>query len=386
MSDNSFDELKSAADKGGAAAVLDRLVEKLKKEEAFHELLQARLMQCRYQLGLPVAQPPVLDKLHEPLRTQVEDAYVAAYREVGMGLLRAGRLREGWMYLRPLGDAAAVAQELEKIEPDDENVDELVEIAVHEGVAPKRGFQILLKEYGICNSITMYESAMHHRSVEDQQQVVELLVDYLHHELKESLAAEITRQEGTAPAEGSIAEMVAERDWLFTDNAYHIDTSHLHSVVRFSRLVDNPAVLAKVIDLCEYGRRLAPQFQYQTEEPFADVYADQQRFFEALIGRNADEAVDYFRHKAQTLPPEEHGLGPAEVYVALLARLGRDAEAMQAAAELLPPQAPLTGFAPSLVELATRTGNFQGLMEACRKRDDVLGFAAGLVECQLSKS
>jgi len=33
-----------------------------------------------------------------------------------------------------------------------------------------------------------------------------------------------------------IARLIAERDWLFADEAYHIDLSHLASVVQLSML------------------------------------------------------------------------------------------------------------------------------------------------------
>lgn len=386
MSVNSFDELKSVAAQGGVEAVLEHLINKLRNEQSIHEMLQVRLMQCRYRLGLPVAQPPVLDKLEEPLRTQVEDAYVNAYREAGQLLLEAGRVREAFMYLRPLGDTAELAEAINHIEPNDENLDEIVEIAIHEGLAPRRGFELVLRDYGICNAITMYESAMYDKPLEQQQQVVQLLVDSLHEELLASLSSEIARQEGSQPKGQSILDLVADREWLFTDDSYHIDTSHLHSVVRFARVADDPAVLAKAIDLCEYGKRLSPQFQYQTEEPFADVYGGQQRFFEALVGHSVEENLAYFREKAETLSPEEHGTGPIEVYVALLSRLGRHDEAMEAAINLLPADARMLGFAPSLVELASRTGNYAGLMQVCEKRNDVLGFAAGLVESQLAST
>ncbi len=386
MSVNSFDELKSVAQQRGVEAVFEHLIEKLRQEKSIHELLQVRLMQCRYQFGLPVAQPPALDKLDEPLRTKVEDGYISAYREAGQLLLESGRIREAFMYLRPLGDTAELAEALNRIEPDDENLDEIVEIAIHEGLAPRRGFELVLHEYGICNAITMYESTMYDKPLEQQQQVIELLVNNLHEELMATLSSEIARQEGTQPSGNTIAELVSDRDWLFTDDAYHIDTSHLHSVTRFARVADAPAVLTQAIDLCEYGKRLAPQFHYHTEEPFADVYDSQQRFYQTLIGHNVEEGLAYFREKAETLPVEEHGTGPVEVYVALLSRLGRDQEALEAASKLLPADARLTGFAPSLVELASRTGNYAGLMEACEKRNDVLGFAAGLVESQLASA
>ncbi len=216
----------------------------------------------------------------------------------------------------------------------------------------------------------------------DQRDVAALLIERLHRELLENLKAEIGREEGAEPAEDSIAALVADRDWLFLDDAYHIDTSHLHSVVRFARLVDDPEAIRKAIDLTEYGRRLSAQYQFQTEEPFSDTYESHARFFGALVGQNVEEALEYFGEKAKNLSQEEHGTGPAEVYVALLARLGRHAEALEAAGQLPPPNQQLSGFAPSLLELAREARDYDTLRRLCRERGDVLGFTVSLVEAQ----
>src|SRR5207247_9408454 len=116
---------------------------------------------------------------------------------------------------------------------------EFVQLAVHEGLAPRRGFETVLASYGICNAITMFDSTMYGRPLAQRQQVAALLVRTLHRELTSNLKAEIARQEGNQPKEQSRSELVAERDWLFLEDAYHIDTSHLHSVVRFARVLED---------------------------------------------------------------------------------------------------------------------------------------------------
>ncbi len=70
--------------------------------------------------------------------------------------------------------------------------------------------------------------------------------------------------------------------------------------------------------------------------------------------------------------------GPAEVLVGLLARSGRWRQAFEASAEFLPGESRVTGFAPSLLELATRAGCHDRLIEISRDRQDALGFTAGL--------
>ena len=59
-------------------------------------------------------------------------------------MLAEGKLREAWMYLRPVGDKAIVAQALAKIEPTDDNVQDLIEIGLHEGVAPALSRRLVL--------------------------------------------------------------------------------------------------------------------------------------------------------------------------------------------------------------------------------------------------
>ena len=95
----------------------------------------------------------------------------------------------------------------------------------------------------------------------------------LHDDLLRNLQSEIAKQEGTPPREATIRELVADRDWLFASDNYHIDTSHLHSVVRFARQVTDVPTLRLAADLTEYGRRLSSQYQYPGEEPFTDSQA-----------------------------------------------------------------------------------------------------------------
>src|SRR5688572_24667313 len=122
-----FDELETQIESGGIGAAFSRLAERLRGERKYHELFDARLMESRHRLGLPVILTASLDDLPEPERTEVEQAYLDACREVGNLLLAEGRIREAWMYLRPVGDKAAVAAALEKIPPGAENFEEIIE-------------------------------------------------------------------------------------------------------------------------------------------------------------------------------------------------------------------------------------------------------------------
>jgi len=380
MSQNTFDRLQDQLSQTGADAVFQALVVQLKSDKKFHELFDTLLMQTRHRLGLPVILNVALDDLAEPLRTQVEDAYLAACREVGTLLLEEGKLREAWMYLRPLGDKAIVAAALEKSEPNEETLQDVIEIALHEGVAPALGYQLVLKNYGTCNAITMFESAMLSRPRADQQAAAGLLLRHLHGELLANVRADIERQEGKPPKESTLATLAHDRDWLFQDNNYHVDTTHLNATVRFARLLEDPALLELAYDLTDYGRKLGGQFQFAGDEPFADNYPSHGLFFAAQLGRQVDEALAYFRSRAQSVSVEEQGTAAAEVYIALLARLKRYPEAIDATVECIPAGARSSGFAPSLFDLSRLAGNYDRLLGVCRERGDLVGFTAGLVE------
>lgn len=382
-SETSFDELQEELLTHGVDAALASLAERLRVASEYHDLFDVRLMQARRRLGLSVIQGQNLDDLEEPLRTRMEEAYLEACREVGHLLMAQGRVREAWMYLRPVGEKTETAAALRKIVPDESNTDQIIEVALHEGVAPALGFELVLANYGTCNAISMFDAQMHGRPRGQRQEVAGLLVRHLHSELLRSLRADSQRKQGKEPTETTIRELIADRDWLFQNDNYHIDTSHLSAVVRFALQIDEPADLRLALDLTEYGRRLSSQYQYAGNEPFVDSYPSHALFFQALLGENVAAALDYFRGRAENFIGDDSMTTPAEVYVALLSRLGRHAEALDACASLLSPQARTSGFAPSLIELARQSGNYQRMMEICKSRADLIGFAAGLVEHQL---
>lgn len=379
--DDTFNELAEAAASQGIGAATARLAERLRHQEQYHELFDVRLLEARLKLGLPAILIQGLDDLAEPLRTRMEDAYLEACREVGHLLLADGRVREAWMYLRPVGDRADVAAALERITPDDGTTDQIIEVALYEGVHPRLGFELLLKTHGLCNSITTFDAQMHQRPREQRQAVAELLVRQIHGDLTRNLRDVLAKKQGRPPQGETIAELIADRDWLFDDNEYHIDTSHLAAIVRFALVLDSAEPLRLAIDLTEYGRRLGPLFQYPGQEPFVDTYPTHALFFRALVGDDVDAGVEYFRSRAEALTDADQGPAAAEVYVALLARLGRLDDALEAAARLLA-GARTSGFAPTVLELAQRSGNYPRLMEISRERGDLLGFVMGLAASQ----
>jgi tetratricopeptide (TPR) repeat protein len=379
MAATPFDELEADLRTGGAEAALTQLAEWFRNEQDYHGLFDTRLMQARRRLGLPIILTTPLEDLAEPLRGAVENAYLEACREAGWLLWNAGKLREAWPYLRPLADNVAVAQAIARIEPNEENRASLIEIALHEGVAPGYGFKLVLDHYGACNAITTFDAEMPRHSRVEQQIAAAHLVRRLHEDLLTNVRADVARQEGNPPNETSLDDLLRERDWVFANNNYHIDTSHLSAAVRIARVVEAPDVLRLAWNLTRYGRQLAATFQFAGDEPFGDVYPSHGLFFAAQLGEQVDEALTYFQQKARQSEVDEDRIAAAEVVVVLLVRLRRYAEAFEAHEQLIPPRARTTGFAPTLLELSRLAGDYDRLMRVCRERGDLLGFAAGLV-------
>jgi hypothetical protein len=379
-----YDALAQELSRGGAEAVLARVAALLREQKKYHELFEVLKMQTRRRIGLPVLYADAGDSLSDEQRTKLEDGLIAACREVGALLVKEGQIREGWMYLRPVGDKAEAARLLGEIEAGEENYEDLIEVCLHEGIDIGRGYGLVLENFGTCNAITTYDNTVARRPRAEQAPAAKQLLHRVHSDLVGSVGTDIARQEGQQPAEKTLKGLIADREWLFQDNSYHLDTTHLAATVRVARVLSDPADLRLALDLTEYGRRLSQQFQYQGDEPFAELYPASALYFQALLGENVDEAVRYFQNKAEMLDPQYHGAAAIETYIDLLNRLGRTKEALAAAVGFAPKLGlgsiqPL-GTAPSLVELAQKAGEFQPVIEHCKSKDDLLGYAAALVQ------
>jgi hypothetical protein len=380
MSPELFDQLREQLDRDGVEATLGELLESLRNQKQFHPLFDAYLLRARFRADLPIISTTSLDDLPEPLRGRMEEAYLDACREVGHLLLAEGRIAEAWHYLRPVGDREAVAQAIARSDPGEEQLQEVIDVALQGGVAPEQGIRLVLDHWGTCNAITMFEQSHVQWSPPQKESAAIRLVGRVHEELLQNLRADIAKREGSEPESSSITELLADREGLFTEDNYHIDTSHLNAVVRFARFIDKLEPLGQALELTEYGRRLASLYQFPGEEPFAEVFPSHGLFFRALLGQDVEEALAFFRQKAEEYPASEYSSAVVEVYVSLLARVGRPDEALAASLEMLSPEAPASGLAPGPFELAERSGHYDALLEACQRRGDLVGYTAALVQ------
>lgn len=378
-----FDDLGKSPPESAA----DQLVALFKRERQPFELFEAMKMRTRLSLGLP----PVAHESHPPLpestQRKLEDGLLEACRATGMMLLDLGRIREGWMYLRPVGETAMVARRIAKIPVTEENAEDFINVLLHEGVDVGRGFAMLLERNGTCNSITTFEQILLDRPKDQQRAAATILLKHLYRELLENVRGDLSRRDQQAPAENlTLGQLITNRPELLADGAYHLDTSHLGATVRFARVVDNPAEWEMAWELAEYGRRLNPQLQYPGEEPFHDVYPMHASYFGVLLNRDRVIGLELFAQKARTLDVQEHGTAAIETYIDLLDRIGEPRQALQNALAMIPQEVPLARIIGWLIDLAHRANGTTDLMEYCRKRNDPLAFTAALTSSRALKS
>lgn len=378
MSSSDFELVESSFHRGGVPAALQTLADELLRQQKYHELYRARKMQVRQRLGLALLDDDPEEVLSESQRMRLEEELTAVCREIGSLLMGSGKAYDGWMFLRAAGAKDLAKSLLDKIETTEDNREELIEVAMREGVDVARGFTLVIENYGCCNAITTFDSEVARHGRSDRQAAAAIITRVLHRDLLANVRRDIERQEGTASQGDTLAALIADRPWLFGEMSYHIDTTHLASVVRFARLTQDPAVLRLAVDLTEYGRRLHSQFQYPGDEPFGETYLASGKFFRSLLGEQVDDALAYFKSKAETLDIPHHGTAPAEVYVDLLARLGRPGEALAVALKMLADQPQQLGIAPSLLELSRAAGDYQAVQTFCRERGDLLGFTTAM--------
>ncbi len=375
MNDDTFDLIEQAVHSSGPESGLDLLAARLKTEKQYPLLFEARMMQKRYALGLPLIQIGSLDDVPDEKRVAYEQAFTEAAREIGSLFLADGDIQHAWPYFRALGDRAPVAEAIEKVDASHEELEGIIQLALDERVYPRKGFELLLDHYGLCRAITYFEQ---YPDPKTREECAMLLVRTLHHELIESLRRAIIQRERHAPDTGSVPALIDGRDWLFGDMDYYVDTSHLIAVIRFALDLHDIEVLRLAVELCGYGAHLSPQFKYKVEPPFDDVYVDHAMYLRALLGEDVDAVIAHFHKKIMDNDPSVTGSAPAQVLVALLVRLKRYQEAIQISVEHLN-EIPAEQLAcPPVLQLCQLAGDYPLLRKLARERGDLLGFAAGL--------
>lgn len=392
----------------GPEAMLETLAGSLAARHRWHALFDLRMVEARQRLGLPLTGD--VGPLAEAARERLDERSLAACREVGWPLLAEGQVAAAWMYLRAAAAPDEVARRLAELadrvmppadaagsgcdsgdDSDDEETQrfaqEILGVALWESVDPALGLALVLRTQGTCNAVTAYEQAVSRLPAVRQAPAARVLVDHLHAEVVRNLAFDLSQRGlDTAAAAASDTPLVALLEaagGLVGDPSLHVDVSHLQSVLRIARVCTDEATLRRAWELAVYACRLPDDVTYPGEPPFEQVGEASRLFFGAQLGRDVAEATAFFRQAALAGDPLDAGTLPADTLVLLLHRVGRDAEALQAAVDRPRDGGPpsgmqAAGMLPSLVELAASSGQWDMLLEACRRHGDEITFAATL--------
>jgi hypothetical protein len=381
MSASIYEELVDLDAAQPSAAVLDRLVDRLRNEKRYHKLFDALCLRRKAELGLPLFRPASLADVPRELRGKMEETYAAAAREVGQLFLDTGDIPSAWMYFQVIKEHEPVRAAIDRLPVPDQSTPEsepIIRIALYEGVHPERGLQWMLKLHGTCSTITSLDQASRNLAGPQRQACAAVLVRSLASDLRENVERQVRNKLAMLPPGQSLRELMAGRDWLFAGGNYHIDVSHLNSVVRFARSLESPADLELALQLAEYGAQLDPQLQYADEPPFEEFYAAHVQFFRALLNRDRPAAIGYFRDMLEREPDERDRPLLAYVLVDLLMRCGQLDDAVELAGKYLAGVS--EEVTVSFVDLCRKAGRMDSLRAAMKAHDDPVLFAAALVE------
>ena len=375
MDEDLFDPLEQALRTRGPDAGFELLIGRLRQQKKYPLIFEARLMRKRLALGQPLLQSGNIADIAAEHQPAYEAALKEAARETGALFLADGDIARAWPYFRAIGDPAPVVEAIERL-PLACAAEPVIQIALNEGVHPRKGFELLLARHGVCTAMSF---AAQYPDRAFRLEFLELLARAISRELALNLKEAIAAAEGSSPETGSIAELIAGRDWLFDGARYYTENSHLASIVQAGPELQDRGSLRLVRELAEYGRRLDPIHQFPSDPPFTNTYVDFGAYLAAVLDEGREAAVTHFRKKIDDSVP-----GSAEVFVALLARIGRYREALDVSLQYLGGEAGRT--CPSAIQLCQMAGDFERLRQLAREEGDLLAFAAGILQGQAGSS
>ena len=377
MNDQTFTELDRLKESQGAEATIEHLISVLRSEKRYHDLFDALLLKARVRMGLPLTRPTSFADVPAEKSTAFEEQYIAAAREVGELFLADGDIAKAWMYLKPVKETQKVKAAIEALHPSRVD-DEVMHIALFEGVAPVRGTKMMLAAHGTCSTITSLDQQLSNLPPDARRGCAALLVAELYRQLRDNLEHEVRRRNPLLEPGLSIRELIAGRDEVFAEDAYHIDVSHLNAVVRFARSLDRDSPeLKQAVQLAQYGSRLSAQYQYAGSPPFDEFYPAHLHYLRILLGENVDEGLTYFRGKVGPETDDPNNQLAAFVLVDLLQRVGRNDETLDVACRYLAKSADEFGL--SIAELCASSGKFDRLKQVAREQNDLIAYTAALL-------
>lgn len=380
---SAFERISADADSGGAEAAFASAEAELLQRKDFHRLFDLLLMKARHELALPLYLTVPASTLPKATQEAYEPKVVEAARRVGGEFLKHNDLPSAFPYFNMIGELEPMRTALDDYKPSDDgsDLDAVVDLAVAHGVNPKRGIEIVVSRMGLCQGITTCEQLLSQGlKAPERDECIKVLVRSLHEELSQRLRDEVEAKGERAPV--GIPQLIKGRDWLFADDAYHVDTSHLNAVVRMARLLPKCDETFLAIQLCEYGKRLSPRYRYAEPPPFEDVFASSAVYLKALAGVETAKGLEHFKFRADSSPPDDAENYAAEVYVHLLTTLGKSTDAVAYAGRKLNRADRRSTTGLNVNDLCQQTGDFASMSRFAKERGDLLGFVAGIVQAK----
>ena len=376
MKNDVFLKVEAVLAKKGSKACFNWLVDKFRNEKKYAELFEAMLMKKRYELDLPLLPSGPLNDLPEKQQQAYDAGSVEAAREVGRCFLAQGDITRAWPYYRAIGETKAVYEAIDQLDASDDQ-EGVIEIAYNECVHPRKGFELVLKNYGICRAITCFSQYPKSISIEESAL---LLTRTVYSELHDNLSRAIQRKEGERPVVESISSLIEERDWLFEGSSYYIDTSHVSSIVQYSFHWEDVKTLRLVIELCQYGKKLAEMFQHPGQQPFENVFEDYEIYIRAVLGENIEQAVEHFSSKVDASDPYEVGTAPAQTLVKVFVKLEKFDDAIDVYQRYLKDSDPAYLNCPNARQICDMAENYERLKDLAREEGDLLSFTAAMIQ------
>ncbi len=379
-SEGLFDRISMHINQGRIAESLDILEEHYRQERKFPELFEVLKSRIRFRLGLPLIYRGGPEPLTAEQQQQLETELLRACQEVGTAMLDEGQIAQGWVYLQPLSDQDLVRSLIEQVDVHDDNVDEIIEIALGQGAAPAFGFQLLLERQGTCNAITFFDTQLFAQPESVRRSLAGLLVNHIYRETCRNVRHCIHERERSVNAvdEDQLPALIKNRRWLFDQCGHHLDVTHLVSVLRIARICDERDVLTRALQMAEYGCQLDDQLRLPGEPPFRQPFKDHRLFFQALLGIETEAALQHFARQAESAKVEIDGPACRHVLMELLHRTGNAKRAIDQAM-CLRDQMDELEFSDLLMQLADDSTAIDRIICHFRDQGTPLHFALALI-------
>ena len=380
MTHEQLDHLKKLVLESGPARAIETLCTELEAKADYNKLFYALIMKARQSMGLCVVPTAPTDEIPREKHDEFEEVIRNSARRCADLHLATNDLEQAWNFYKMIGETEPIKSVIDNLDPKPEDdLEVAIRLAFYEGLNMARGYEWILERYGLCNAITTLTSQDFSHMPAVREHCLQKLIEALYTELALRLRGEIEHREGNTKSidsipvgkPGEVVELIKGREWLFAEDGYHIDLSHLSSTVQMSIHLAPCEALDRAIEFCEYGKKLSGRFLGRSEPPFENLYEGYQRYLEIIKGKDVEKNLDYFRQKAKE--NEENGSSyPAEILLQILERIGHEKEALQLAGKTL--------NASGLYGMCRKVGDYSSMEKAARTQEDPIHFLSAVIE------